>query len=1362
VRRARQTVVEPGAVVASDALLGGDGGKVSVWATGRLTMAGRLRVQGGPLWGHGGLVEVSGKESLQLTGTIYQLSGGNGRSGRLVIDPDNVNIEDVPLHDPYLPTIIASQTSATGGTFFISSTAIQNALAIGDVYIAATTNIKIYNPIVSTADNNHTFTLKCGNVLKLFEFAEITTRGKLKIEAGGGVELRSSVHADDSVDINADTDNSGLGGLTLYASMTVTTQGHPDQPISVKAGDMYISGTISAGAAPLVISPTGNNALGLGFVAKDMHLSDDELGRITTSNIQIGSSTAGSMYIDRITNHPKIGPMDIIATGPGGTIEFAPSFEGVVFAQGVTLAAMNGMKIMTDVTSIGRQVSLSSGTGTLTVAASKSFLTTNQALVITTNDLDFQSGSEVSSGTESTTIHCFSGGTTIGLGVGVALSKQFSLSGADLQRIITDGFSVGGGNCGTLTVAGMTPANSGRVTGLVSLMATRDDTQVEFAQIASTFHVVAVQADNGIQIKADLTTVTGSLYLDGDIENSSSADGANYLSFTDGRTVYAKTVLTLEATTGAISQGGHISMKAGAGIIIAADAQGFTKNTIMTLNADADTPYGDGTLTIVTSKTLTTNDGHMQITAWDLNLSGGVDTGNSTLSIHASVTDQTIGLGFTPRSLWLTDSEMGRLAGEGLVIGSSLTGSITVDGSASSMSLLVTLVATAQYRQVIFEGRASTFDGLHAFADDGVVVRKSVTTTTGPMHLDGDSDDNKGLDIVNNVEFSAATTTTAKQVMTVESTSGTLLQKGALTLAAGAGIVLLNDLQGVATGKELVLSADYDGGGDGSLTVTATKTVTSNKGDIVMTAWDVDMDGMLTAGTRGLSIHGAVAGQTIGLGNTVENMHVSGVEMQRMTGSNGLRVGGTSGGNIVIDGLTGTHSTSIGEALTIVARYDGATVTFHQGPATFKALGAQADNGIVIATAVTTNGHYLYLDGDVENSSSADDPNSILFKNATAIQAKTVVTLEASAGKLQLGAAFTIQAGTGVVILDRLEGVAENATLVINADYEVHGDGTLTVAAGKVIATNNNPIVITAWDVDLSGSITVGTDDVSIHGSKSQQTIGMGDAVKDMHLLGLEVGSITATGLTVGNSGNGNIAVNGLSAANTQSVSSVFSVVARGDNINVEYSSQASTFNTMSTQADNGIMVKVDLMADEGALWLDGDDEDSSSSDSHNAVELWDGIAVMAKTLLTVESTQGVILQRGALTMKAGAGIVLLNDVRGVLEDRALVLNADYDGGNDGTLTVAAGKLVTSNKGDITITAWDIDMDGMLTAGNKGLSIHGATVGQTISLGVTNSSGIVGNMHVDGAEFGRMTAVNGLRVGASQGGTITVSGVTEA
>jgi hypothetical protein len=56
--------------------------------------------------------------------------------------------------------------------------------------------------------------------------------------------------------------------------------------------------------------------------------------------------------------------------------------------------------------------------------------------------------------------------------------------------------------------------------------------------------------------------------------------------------------------------------------------------------------------------------------------------------------------------------------------------------------------------------------------------------------------------------------------------------------------------------------------------------------------------------------------------------------------------------------------------------------------------------------------------------------------------------------------------------------------------------------------------------------------------------------------------------------------------------------------------------------------------------------------------------------------------------------------------NKALVIDADYESEGDGTLTVWTGKTVTSNKSDVTITAWDLDLDGSLTAGTKTVSIH--------------------------------------------------------
>jgi hypothetical protein len=78
---------------------------------------------------------------------------------------------------------------------------------------------------------------------------------------------------------------------------------------------------------------------------------------------------------------------------------------------------------------------------------------------------------------------------------------------------------------------------------------------------------------------------------------------------------------------------------------------------------------------------------------------------------------------------------------------------------------------------------------------------------------------------------------------------------------------------------------------------------------------------------------------------------------------------------------------------------------------------------------------------------------------------------------------------------------------------------------------------------------------------------------------------------------------------------------------------------------------------------------------------------------------------------------------------------------------VATGKTVTSNKSDVTITAWDMDMDGSITTGTKSYSIHGAKTTQTLGLGLTAK-----DMHISVAEASRMTTNGGFSMASSTSG----------
>ena len=714
-----------------------------------------------------------------------------------------------------------------------------------------------------------------------------------------------------------------------------------------------------------------------------------------------------------------------------------------------------------------------------------------------------------------------------------------------------------------------------------------------------------MQADNGVVIDADLTASEGTLFIDGDMENSSTADGANFIQFQDQATMTAKGLLFLQANTGAISQAGSITLNAGSGIIINADQQGGTKGATVTVNADYESPgYFDpaindysGRFTLMPGKTLVTNDSNMIITAWDLDIGGGwdggIDAGNATLELMGAKAGQTIGLGGVPKNMHISSAELGRLTGDGLSIGSHLiTSDISIDGVTASESLVVTLVATLQYAKIIFEGAPSTFRGLVAKADDGVVVRTEINTRTSIMYLDGDAEDLLGIDLNNKVGFTDGLTTTAKTVMTLEATAGYVQRSGSLTFRAGSGMVLLDHIkpppvivgQSVidVTGTPIVINADYESFGDGTFTLSATKYIEAVDSDVTITAWDIDLQGYIEVGTAALSIHGAQEDQTIGLGNTTHNMHIEDTELGHVTTASGLRLASDEGGSIVVDGITALSSQNVGSLISIFALYDDAQIEFSGQGSTFNSVMARADNGIIVKTGLTTDEGPLHLDGDADNSAVDDSANSITFTDGGVLTSATLLTLQSATGGILLAGDFTLRAGQGLVLLDDMLGSAPGSAMTIHSDFESAGDGTLTVWAGKILDSNNSDIVITAWDLDLQGYLSTGTQTVTLHGAKVMQTLNLGTTAADMHVDNNELQHVTSTGLSVGNHQTGNIRIDGVTEVSTNSIDSIVSVVAGYDDKTMTFSGSGSTFNSLAGGADNGVYVEVDLTADAG------------------------------------------------------------------------------------------------------------------------------------------------------------------------------------
>jgi hypothetical protein len=370
----------------------------------------------------------------------------------------------------------------------------------------------------------------------------------------------------------------------------------------------------------------------------------------------------------------------------------------------------------------------------------------------------------------------------------------------------------------------------------------------------------------------------------------------------------------------------------------------------------------------------------------------------------------------------------------------------------------------------------------------------------------------------------------------------------------------------------------------------------------------VDLDGSVDLLETGvLAIHAAQAAQSFGLGATTKDLHIDGAELQRVTTKGGLKLGGSIGGDILVDGIVALESDYIyypvSHVLAVVSLFavqDDHQIVFDNTASTFNLLSVQADNGIHVKADVTTDVGFMYLDGDVENSSSADSDNKVSFFGARTLQVKTILTLEATTGSIVTDNALSLQSSHGMLILDDVTSTATGGDkpIYMNGDFDHDGDGVLTITTGKTVDSNNNPLILIAWDIDLAGVLNSGSSYTSVQQTQEDQSIGVGIAIDnalhetDLFISQDELARLT-TGLNVGSTHGGDVRINGANVAFYLSIIS-------GDDARIVFHTFGSTFSSIAAQADNGILVHADVTTTTGSMYLDGDSDDSSSADGFN------------------------------------------------------------------------------------------------------------------------------------------------------------------
>lgn len=268
VPNASQTLVSQDSIIAADAINDGDGGKVIIYATDTANIHGSLTARGGVFSGNGGLIETSGKQSLNLTSTP-DAAAVNGIGGTWLIDPTNI-------------TIVNNGGGAIG-TNQVNVANINNALNSGNNVII-TTDIGGNNQGNITQNANANINKTAGG------------DATLRLEADNNIILNgriSSTNGKLNLNLNADSNNNGAGRVEINGAISTRGGNIVVKGNNATTGDLagiFINNDINSGGGD--ISLTGRSSSYVGILNKDVSTINSGGGKITFNGTSTGTGAS--------------------------------------------------------------------------------------------------------------------------------------------------------------------------------------------------------------------------------------------------------------------------------------------------------------------------------------------------------------------------------------------------------------------------------------------------------------------------------------------------------------------------------------------------------------------------------------------------------------------------------------------------------------------------------------------------------------------------------------------------------------------------------------------------------------------------------------------------------------------------------------------------------------------------------------------------------------------------------------------------------------------------------------------------------------------------------------------------------------
>ena len=295
--RARDTQIDAGAKLTANALTRGDGGEVVVWSDGRTAYAGSIEVRGGAQGGNGGLVEVSGKQTLFFNGLV-DAGATNGRAGSLLLDPYNftIGMAEASLLNRVLRMGTSTLVSADNDIFVNSIIYGLGRYEGGGLTLSAGNNVNINDYIIT---NNGAINLFAEAGTVSVASGKVVYAGMAPITVRSGADLYYAPYL--------------TGGLLSL----ISTKGsvYINQGISSSVGDLFIQAKEDVEINQPIVSLSDGNSVNVN-AGHDINVNNQINGSGGTAG---GSITLAATRNVSINDH-LVTNNGIISISAGGTV----------------------------------------------------------------------------------------------------------------------------------------------------------------------------------------------------------------------------------------------------------------------------------------------------------------------------------------------------------------------------------------------------------------------------------------------------------------------------------------------------------------------------------------------------------------------------------------------------------------------------------------------------------------------------------------------------------------------------------------------------------------------------------------------------------------------------------------------------------------------------------------------------------------------------------------------------------------------------------------------------------------------------------------------------------------------------------